>query len=70
MPVSGAADCGSGVHASGMCPSPVSNPEVASSPIHPAPGRYTSHQACKSVKSSLGPAGASAAFKSAVSWMR
>ena len=55
MPESGAADCGSGVHASGMWPSPVSSPEVASSPIHPAPGRYTSHQACRSVKSWLGP---------------
>ena len=39
-PVIGAADCGSGVAASGMWPSPVSRPEVASRPTQPAPGRY------------------------------
>ena len=38
-PEIGAADCGSGLAASGMWPSPASRPEVASSPIQPAPGR-------------------------------
>ncbi|EKA61358.1 hypothetical protein B277_07760 [Janibacter hoylei PVAS-1] len=37
-PLIGAADAGCGVHERGMCPSPQSRPEVASSPIHPAPG--------------------------------
>ncbi len=38
-PVTGAADCGSAVQASGMCPSAASSPEVGSRPIQPAPGR-------------------------------
>ncbi len=38
MPVTGAALPGSAVHARGMWPSPASKPEVASRPIHPAPG--------------------------------
>ncbi len=38
-PLIGAAEWKCGVAASGMCPSPHSSPEVASSPIHPAPGR-------------------------------
>ena len=54
-PVTGAALAGSGVHASGRCPSPASRPEVGSRPIQPAPGRYTSHHACRSVKSRSGP---------------
>ena len=56
-PVTGAALVGSGVHASGMCPSPASSPDVGSRPIQPAPGRYTSHQAWRSVKSRLGAGG-------------
>ena len=35
---SGAALDGSGVAASGMCPSPARSPDVGSSPTHPAPG--------------------------------
>ncbi|MNN33072.1 hypothetical protein D3C81_1468100 [compost metagenome] len=38
-PLTGEAPPGSGVQASGMCPSPASSPEVGSSPIQPAPGR-------------------------------
>jgi hypothetical protein len=38
-PLIGAALVGSGVQASGMWPSPVKRPEVASSPTQPAPGR-------------------------------
>ena len=34
-----AADTGDGVAANGICPSPAISPEVASNPIHPAPGR-------------------------------
>ena len=37
-------------------------PEVGSSPIQPAPGIYTSAQACKSVKSASGPLGPSSDF--------
>jgi hypothetical protein len=37
-PVIGAAARKCGVAASGRCPSPHSSPEVASSPIQPAPG--------------------------------
>ena len=66
-PLIGAAEAGSGLAASGICPSPVSRPEVASSPTQPAPGRYTSAQACRSVKSCLGPAGSSSGFTSATS---
>ena len=47
-----------------MCPSPANKPDVASKPIQPAPGRYTSAQACKSVKSSSGPEGPSNDFSS------
>ena len=35
----GVALCGSGEHASGICPSPARRPEVGSSPTQPAPGR-------------------------------
>ena len=38
-PEIGAADDGSGEHASGICPSPARRPDVGSSPIQPAPGR-------------------------------
>ena len=69
-PVTGAALAGSGVHDNGMCPSPASSPEVGSSPIQPAPGRYTSHQACRSVKSDSAPLGPSRDFTSGRSWMR
>ena len=58
-PLTGAAEPGSGEHASGMWPSPASRPEVGSSPIQPAPGRKTSHQACRSVKSTSVPLGPS-----------
>ena len=61
-PVTGAADAGRGVAASGMCPSPANSPEVGSSPTQPAPGRKTSHQACRSVKSAVGPDGPSSGF--------
>ena len=61
---------GSGVHASGMCPSPASSPDVGSRPIQPAPGRYTSHQAWRSVKSRSAPAGPSSALTSGTSWIR
>ena len=63
----GAALEGSGVHASGMWPSPASSPDVGSNPIQPAPGRYTSVHACRSVKSAVGPAGPSSGFTSATS---
>ena len=56
-PLIGAADEGLAVQASGICPSPANRPEVGSSPTQPAPGRYTSHQACRSVKSCLGARG-------------
>ena len=38
--------------------------------IQPAPGRYTSHQACRSVKSCSAPLGPSSAFTSGFSWIR
>ena len=38
VPVIGAAEDGCGVAASGMWPSPANSPDVASSPIQPAPG--------------------------------
>ncbi len=63
-PEMGAALVGSGVQASGMWPSPASKPEVGSRPIQPPPGRYTSVQACKSVKSFSAPLGPSSAFTS------
>ena len=44
-----------GVAASGRCPSPASSPDVGSRPTHPAPGRYTSAHACRSVKSAAAP---------------
>ena len=69
-PETGAALTGSGVHASGMCPSPASRPDVGSSPIQPAPGRYTSHHAWRSVKSWSAPTGPSMAFTSGTSWIR
>jgi hypothetical protein len=69
-PSMGAAPEGCGVQASGMWPSPAIRPEVASSPIQPAPGRYTSHQACRSVKSTSVPLGPSSAFTSGTSWIR
>ena len=69
-PDTGAAELASGVAASGMCPSPASRPDVGSSPTQPAPGRYTSVQACRSVKSVSGPAGPSSDFTSGFSWIR
>ncbi|MNL18969.1 hypothetical protein D3C87_1401420 [compost metagenome] len=69
-PLIGAAEDGSGLQANGMCPSPANSPEVASRPIQPAPGRYTSHQACRSVKSTSVPDGPSRLLTSAVSWIR
>ena len=66
-PITGAALPGSAVHASGRCPSPVSSPDVGSSPIQPAPGRKHSAQACRSVKSRSVPAGPSSGFTSATS---
>ena len=47
-----------------MCPSLTNNPEVGSKPTQPAPGKYTSTQACKSVKSCSGPEGPSNDFSS------
>ena len=55
-PEIGAAVAGCGVQTRGMWPSPASRPEVGSRPIQPAPGRYASAQACRSVKSASGPA--------------
>ncbi|SHV83088.1 Uncharacterised protein [Mycobacteroides abscessus subsp. abscessus] len=69
-PVIGAADSGCGVADSGMWPSPASRPEVGSRPTQPAPGMYTSVQACRSVKSAAGPEGPSSASTSALSWTR
>ena len=69
-PEIGAADDGSGEQASGMWPSPASRPEVGSKPIQPAPGRKTSHQACRSVKSTSVPDGPSSDFTSLLSWIR
>src|ERR671913_2436002 len=56
-PVIAALVDGCGVAARGMWPSPANSAEVGSSPIQPAPGTYASAQACRSVKSSLDPAG-------------
>ena len=39
VPEMGDADPGSGLAASGICPSPAIMPDVASRPIQPAPGR-------------------------------
>ena len=61
VPVMGAAAIGYGLAASGMWPSAVSRPEVASSPIQPAPGRNASAQACRSATSGVPSSG---------SWMR
>ena len=62
---SGARRAGRGVRASGMWPSPANRPDVGSSPIQPAPGMYTSAQACRSVKSASGPLGPSSDLLSA-----
>ncbi len=59
VPPIGAVCNGVGATASGICPSAVNSPEVASIPIHPAPGRYTSAQACRSTPSTFGPVPAS-----------
>ena len=70
-PLIGAEDPGVGVAESGMWPSPANSPDVASSPIQPAPGTYTSAQACRSVKSALGPEGPPPVGAwSATSWTR
>ncbi len=69
-PVIAALDAGCGVAASGMCPSPANSADVGSRPIQPAPGTYTSAQACRSVKSSVGPAGPSSGGTSGASWTR
>src|SRR5436305_637163 len=69
-PAIGAAARECGVAANGMWPSAQNTPEVGSSPIQPAPGRYTSAQACRAVKSCSGPDGPSRDFKSGRSWMR
>ncbi len=69
-PVIGAEDAGCGVADSGMWPSPANSPDVGSSPIQPAPGTYTSVQACRSVKSAAGPDGPSSAATSDVSCTR
>ena len=58
-PVIAAEDAGSGDADNGMWPSPANRPDVASRPIQPAPGMYTSAQACRSVKSWAGPDGPS-----------
>jgi len=63
-PVIGADDAVCGVADSGMWPSPAKRPDVGSSPIQPAPGTYTSAQACRSVKSAAGPDGPSSASTS------
>ena len=70
LPVMGAALSGLGVAASGMWPSPANSPDVGSKPIQPAPGMYTSAQACRSVKSAAGPDGPSSALTSEASWTR
>jgi hypothetical protein len=51
-------------------PSPARRPDVGSRPIQPAPGRYASHHACRSVKSCAAPLGPSSDFTSATSWIR
>ena len=66
-PSTGAALEGSGVQASGIWPSPAIKPEVGSSPTQPAPGKKTSHQACRSVKSVSAPLGSSSDLTSALS---
>ena len=53
-----------GLAARGIWPSPVNNPLVGSSPTQPAPGRKTSVQACRSVKSTSVPEGPSGDFTS------
>ena len=69
-PLMGAADAGCGVADSGMWPSPAKRAEVGSSPIQPAPGTNTSAQACRSVKSAVGPLGPSSDSWSGASWTR
>ncbi len=66
-PLTGAALDGSGVQASGIWPSPAIRPEVGSRPIQPAPGRNTSHHACRSVKSTSVPDGPSSDLTSGLS---
>ncbi len=66
----GAASEASGAQARGMWPSAASSPEVGSKPIQPAPGRYTSAQACRSKESFEAPAGASSPGSSDASWIR
>ena len=61
---------GCGVADNGMWPSPANSPDVGSMPIQPAPGMYTSVQACRSVKSCCGPDGPSSDSMSAASWTR
>ena len=69
-PLIGAALEGSGVQATGMWPSPAIKPDVGSNPTQPAPGRKTSHQACRSVKSTSVPDGPSNDFTSGRNWIR
>src|SRR5664279_4974127 len=69
-PLIAAAVLGCGVADSGMCPSPANSPDVGSIPIQPAPGIYTSAQACRSVKSAAGPDGPSSDLTSEASWTR
>ena len=67
LPLMGAAVAGSAAAATGRWPSAANMPEVGSSPTQPAPGRYVSTQACRSVKSRGGPAGPSRGFTSGTS---
>src|SRR5260221_13112609 len=69
-PVIGEALEGWGVHARGIWPSPANRLEVGSSPTQPAPGKYTSHHACKSVKSRVVPDGPSRDCTSGVNCTR
>jgi len=70
LPVTGAALVGIGLQLRGMWPSPAKRPDVGSRPTQPAPGRYTSVQAWRSVKSCSAPDGPSRDFSSALSWIR
>ena len=69
-PLMGAALNGSAAQASGMCPSLASRPEVGSRPTQPAPGKYTSAQACRSVKSADAPDGPSSDSTSGFNWIK
>ena len=61
---------GSGVQASGICPSPANSPDVGSRPIQPAPGKIHLGPGVQIGEICVGPAGPSSGLTSAASWIR